>query len=456
MDRQPQQRGSRSGSASPALSMALECAICLTLPADEVHQCHNSHCYCVDCWNKLLDPRRCPECRDPLPQMNRNRDREERIAALPAQCDHCGEATTHGNKPAHERACPQRPVKCMGAAAGCSWAGVAAEQQAHEAICPRAGCQRLLAPLQVLCDGLLAQNRLQTVLNQQLITQNDQWQQQVAALQWQVAGLEPLVGRVRVLEGNEEADVRQQRQRIGPAPHDAPPHDAAVAVMEPAELVAALQAHGAVARVAATACNRLAALSFEEGSHSGTTVQLAVEAGALEAVVGAMRAHLHAADVQGEACCALTNLCIGIDAAGLARLQRAAEAGALEAVVEAMWAHPQVTAVQERGCGPLSMICWGEDALGLARKQRAVDAGALQAVVTAMQTDLQAVYVQEDGCYALNAMCAGSGAAAVARRQLAIQVGACAAATAARMAHPDDSRLHEAGRSLQRLLGVFG
>ena len=428
--------------------MALECPICLTLPADEVHQCHNGHCYCVDCWNKLLDPRRCPECRDPLPQMNRNRDREERIAALPAQCDHCGEATTRGAKPAHERACPQRPVQCMGAAAGCSWAGVAAEQQAHEATCPFAGFQRLLAPLQALCDGLLAQNRLQNVLNAQR-------QRQVAALQRQVAGLEPLVGRVRVLEDNEEADGRRQRQRMGPAPHDAPPHDAAVAVMEPAELVAALQAHRAVARVAATACNRLAALCFEEGSHSAT-VQLAVEAGALEVVVGAMRTHLDAADVQEEACAALTNMCFGIDAAGLARLQRAAGAGALEAVVDAMWAHPQVTAVQEAASGPLSMICWGEDALGLARKQRAVDAGALGAVVAAMQMDLQAVCVQENGCRALITMCAGSGAAAVARRQVAIQVGACAAATAARLAHPDDSRLHEAGRVLQRLLGLFG
>ena len=263
---------------------ALECPVCLTLPDGQVHQCLNGHCYCVECWN-TLEPRRCPECREPLPQMNRNRDREGRIADLHAQCDHCGEATTRGTKQLHMHACSQRPMNCMGAAAGCSWAGVAAEQHAHEAACPLAGCQRLMAPLQARCDGLLAQNQqlqvrcdglqvrcdgiqaalepvqawILTAQNQQLIAQNEQRQSwQAASLQRQVAALEPLVGRVRALEGEEEAGGWRQRQRTGPAPYDTPPynvlpHDAAVSAMGPVELVAVLRAHKAVARVVVTA-----------------------------------------------------------------------------------------------------------------------------------------------------------------------------------------------------------
>ena len=92
---------------------------------------------------------------------------------------------------------------CSGAAAGCGWSGVAAEQAAHEAACPVAVCLRLMAPLQAQ--------------NQQLQSQNKHLQQRVAAL-------EPLVGRVRVLEGDAEASRRQS----GPVPHDALPSSAAM------------------------------------------------------------------------------------------------------------------------------------------------------------------------------------------------------------------------------------
>ena len=83
-----------------------------------------------------------------------------------------------------------------------------------------------------------------------------------AELQRQVALLQPLSGWVRALEGGDEAGERRQRQRVGPAPHDAPPSDAALAAMGVAEAVAALRAHLAVARVAEKACRRLADLCF--------------------------------------------------------------------------------------------------------------------------------------------------------------------------------------------------
>ena len=124
------------------LGLGLECPVCLTLPEGVVHQCHEGHCYCADCWNRL-DPRRCPECRLPLPQANRCRAAERAIAALEASCAHCGEATTRGAMAAHLRVCPQRPNFCAAAAAGCCWAGMAAEQAAHEAACPIAVRQRM-------------------------------------------------------------------------------------------------------------------------------------------------------------------------------------------------------------------------------------------------------------------------------------------------------------------------
>ena len=65
----PRGRSARGAGASRALrdcdmaAEGLECPICLTLPEGEVHQCNEGHCYCVRCWNRLSEPRHCPECR---------------------------------------------------------------------------------------------------------------------------------------------------------------------------------------------------------------------------------------------------------------------------------------------------------------------------------------------------------------------------------------------------------
>ena len=85
---------------------------------------------------------------------------------------------------------------------------------------------RMMAPLQ-------AQNQqLQTLQaqNQELQARCDGLQSKCQELHRQVAALQPLAGRVRALErvGMEEGG-RRQRQRVGPAPHDAPPSDVAVA-----------------------------------------------------------------------------------------------------------------------------------------------------------------------------------------------------------------------------------
>ena len=337
----------------------LECGVCLTLPEGEVHQCNEGHCYCVACW-RTLDPRRCPECRQPIQESNRNRAQEARIAALEATCDHCAEVTTRGAMAAHLCACSQRPTACAGAAAGCGWAGVVVEQAAHEAICPFAICLQMMVPLQARCDGLQARcdglqaqnQQLQQQVaalepqNQQLQSQNQQLQSQNQLLQRQVAALQPLAGRVRALEGEGEAQAggRRRRQRVGAAPHDAPPSNAAVKRMGVAAAVAALRTHVAVRRVAEEGCHRIACLCAEVGNR-----QPAVEAGALEAVVAALLAHPQVAAVQQWGCCALGNVCNGEDAAATARKQRAVLARAPDAVMVAMQLHQDNNAVQHCG-----------------------------------------------------------------------------------------------------------
>ena len=384
------------------MAAELECGVCLSLPEGEVHQCNEGHCYCVTCW-RVLDPRRCPECRQPIQDNCRNRAQEARIAALEATCEHCAEMMTRGTMAAHLRACPQRPTACAGAEAGCGWSGVASGQAAHEAACPITVCQRMMVPLQARCDGLQAQNQL--------------LQQRVVAL----------AGQVRALEGDTEAGGRRQRQRVGAAPHDAPPSSAAVQGMGVAAAVAALQAHVAVARVAEEACHRVAALCRDEEGNR----QPAADAGMFEAVVAAMQAHPQVAGVQAQGCTALGFVCRG----GLARKQRAAEAGALEAVVAAMQAHPQAAVVQQNDCTALGFVCYGTDAAALARKQRAVEAGALEAAVAAMQAHPQVAGVQDQGFRALHYVCYGTDAAALARKQRAAGAGALEAAVAAMQAH---------------------
>ena len=199
----------------------LECPICLTLPEGAIHQCHEGHCYCVGCWDRL-DPRRCPECRQPVPLANRNRAAERAIAALEASCEHCGEATTRGALAAHFcaasylpgggpllHACPQRPSFCAAAAAGCTWAGMAAEQAAHEAACPFTICLRMMAPLQAECLELRASASRNVSECQELRARNQELQ-----------------GRVRALE-----------DWVGPVPHPEPPSDDAAAVAVMAERV---------------------------------------------------------------------------------------------------------------------------------------------------------------------------------------------------------------------------
>ena len=323
----------------------------------------------------------------------------------------------------------------------CGWTGVAAEQAAHEAACPNAVRLRLMpAPLHRVVHFPFAQSQRDVLQiadqnraakmeaharasSESTSSESDQASlaahppallaadiiaeaacpnaaavhpqsqelqaepQAVSALEGaqllHTVVLEPLVSALEgdAEEGDAEAGGLRQRQRVGPAPHDAPPSGEEVDQMGVVAAVAALRAHGWLPRVAEEACARVAGVCREdEGSR-----QPAVEAGALTAVVAAMEAHPQVVGVQEVGVGALLFVCSGINAAAPARKQRAVAAGALEAVVAAMQAHPQEVGVQQRGCVALSNVCGGTDAAAPARNQRAVAAGALTAVAAAMQ-----------------------------------------------------------------------
>jgi len=419
---------------------ALECPICLELPPGEVHQCTNGHCYCVQCFN-VINPRRCPECRERLPRRNRSIAQERVIGALPATCAHCGEATTRGEQAEHERRCPQRPTVCCASELGCAWAGPLAEQAAHEAACPLVECQRRMAQLQAETETVRAEKealRARVAVLEPLQAQNEALRAEKEALQ----------ARVAALEAGEQGG-RRQRRRVGAAPHDAPPSVEAVRRMGVAAVAAALRVPAPAVPIAEAVCMRLGDLCNEARNR-----QLAMDAGAIEGVVAVLRIHRQAEGVQAQGCFALFKMCVGTDAAALARKQRSVDAGALEVVVAALRAHPQVAEVQEWGCLALNNMCSGTDAAALARKQRSVDAGALEVVVAALRAHPQVAAVQERGCFALGQMCFGIDDAGHVRRQRAVQSGAVAAVTAAMQAHPQVERVQLYGQMVHDLLAV--
>jgi hypothetical protein len=104
----------------------------------------------------------------------------------------------------------------------------------------------------------------------------------------------------------------------------------------------ATHVHVSNAKLAETGLRALRAMC-EGGARFGHTkpVQMAADAGALEAILGAMRAHPREEAVQGAACRALTTLSYsskGTDAAAITFSQRARQAGAIELIGECIQA----------------------------------------------------------------------------------------------------------------------
>jgi len=331
------------------LAASLVCAVCFELPAGEVHQCFEGHCYCVDCWRRL-DPRRCPECRDPIPLRNRSRAQEARVAALPAVCDHCDHTTTRGAMAEHLRACQQRPTTCTAAAKRprsfiefFSWALDEEEEEEEE------GGRRRRQRIGPAPHDAPPSDASMAVMGMAEAT---------AALREHVA-----VARVA-----EVACVRLGTLAMGVGEFSEPLQRQGVTAV-----VEAMQAHPQVATVQNAGCFALDTLTK---ALSSAGQQAAAETGAIEAALNAMQAHLQDMQVQMTGLYALKSLCCGYEAAML----RAAEAGALRGAVAAMRAHPQVEMVQRAAIWVLVDFGKGE-----ANKHRAAEAMERAVVFAAMK-----------------------------------------------------------------------
>ena len=207
-----------------------------------------------------------------------------------------------------------------------------------------------MASLQAENQQLQSENkelRARVAALEPLQAQNEQLQSENHDLRARVAALEALQADEAAVQPQAAAGLqpkaavllplaRRQRQRVGAAPrrmcpqqagaqaagaqaagaqaagasaasasapqtNDGPPSSAAVRKMGVAAAVAVLEEHGAVARVAADACRRIADLA-EEGDR-----QAALDAGALVAVQAASKAHRSVEAVTDAATDALRN-----------------------------------------------------------------------------------------------------------------------------------------------------
>ena len=134
----------------PAEEGDYDCAICLSPPDHQVHQCRNGHLFCAECLEECLSrgSAKCPTCRVALPREPiRNLVAERALARRPARCPHCSLDLTRGELQAHLLRCPSRVVKCAGE--GCDWSGPNAPGalKEHESKCPRAILAKTLIPL---------------------------------------------------------------------------------------------------------------------------------------------------------------------------------------------------------------------------------------------------------------------------------------------------------------------
>ena len=162
---------------------------------------------------------------------------ERRTLLRPTPAHRNLKKTMHKTK----RAAPSEwATTCKGTAAGCGWEGGMLDRMAHEAECPYAICQQMMAPLQRMTTSLqseLAKVREFITLKEQqhlllkeqqhlLKEQQHRLRQQVEALEGEVEALEG----ERALELGCERDVRGQRKRKGvkrpKGGHPGGPHDA--------------------------------------------------------------------------------------------------------------------------------------------------------------------------------------------------------------------------------------
>ena len=91
----------------------LECPVCQQVPRrGPIHQCHNGHSLCADCFPRTAD---CPMCRVPLGNI-RSLISEKIVARIPHRCQFadkgCPDQPCGAELDGHEKDCDYRIIRC--------------------------------------------------------------------------------------------------------------------------------------------------------------------------------------------------------------------------------------------------------------------------------------------------------------------------------------------------------
>jgi len=94
------------------LGDTIECGVCACRMLGHIISCKEGHCVCQGCYEKLLRPKRCPQCRVPFSRC-RNRALEAVVEKCSFACEHgCGLMAKPAELLEHQSLCEKAPVPC--------------------------------------------------------------------------------------------------------------------------------------------------------------------------------------------------------------------------------------------------------------------------------------------------------------------------------------------------------
>lgn len=220
-------------------------------------------------------------------------------------------------------------------------------------------------------------------------------------------------------------------------------------------LASAMRQHAGAPAVQEAGCGALRNVCYGKG-HKLDVMRKneAVECGALAIVVGAMRTHPRDRALQLMGCGAITSIAFGFDPANLSApsfAQVALDAGALDAVFAAMDGFATDLAVQEQGVKALRNLAHGgaNDLKAVAVQRTMAEQGTIGAIVYAMHVFANKAQLVEECLKALQNICTSSGPAVKKR---ANEAAARAAVGKAKKDFLSNAAIAEAADALFRVL----
>eukprot|EP01083_Nonionella_stella_P079519 218248_1 len=117
-----------------ALLELLECPICLLRMSAPIYQCVDGHVLCGDCRERIVQPRRCPQCRRSLGHQ-RARFAERALGVFEFPCNNsafgCPEFVRVSMRTSHLAACDYAPLACPHDPDNCQWQGSLSQVVGH-------------------------------------------------------------------------------------------------------------------------------------------------------------------------------------------------------------------------------------------------------------------------------------------------------------------------------------